>query len=149
MVRTYYAVKNASTGMLCCVALVRTDVSEELNASFNGVTRISRTSVVSSWPILVTLMMEELCASETSILTRATRRNIPEDVILHSHRRENLKSYKLSCVPKYPQCISTPAHWCHLLINIIVFHIEWVAFCVCIHIFHFKPCLFRTYICIY
>jgi hypothetical protein len=26
-------------------------------------------------------------------LTRATRRNIPEDTILHSDRRENLKSY--------------------------------------------------------
>jgi hypothetical protein len=25
--------------------------------------------------------------------TRATRRNIPEDTILHSHRRENLKPY--------------------------------------------------------
>jgi hypothetical protein len=32
-------------------------------------------------------------SSETSILTRATRRNNPEDTILHSHRRENLKSY--------------------------------------------------------
>jgi hypothetical protein len=31
--------------------------------------------------------------SETSVLTRATRRNKPEDTILHSHRRENLKSY--------------------------------------------------------
>jgi hypothetical protein len=30
---------------------------------------------------------------ETSLLTRATRRNFPEDYILHSHRRENLKSY--------------------------------------------------------
>jgi hypothetical protein len=30
---------------------------------------------------------------ETPVLTRATRRNIPEDTILHSHRRENLKSY--------------------------------------------------------
>jgi hypothetical protein len=30
---------------------------------------------------------------ETSVLTRATRRNNPEDTILHSHRRENLKSY--------------------------------------------------------
>jgi hypothetical protein len=30
---------------------------------------------------------------ETSVLTRTTRRNIPEEGILHSHRRENLKSY--------------------------------------------------------
>jgi hypothetical protein len=29
-------------------------------------------------------------------LTRATQRNIPEDTILHSHRRENLKSYKFT-----------------------------------------------------
>jgi hypothetical protein len=27
------------------------------------------------------------------VLIRATRRNIPEDIIFHSHRRENLKSY--------------------------------------------------------
>jgi hypothetical protein len=32
-----------------------------------------------------------------SVLTRTTRRNIPEDTILHSHRRENLKSYSLGC----------------------------------------------------
>jgi hypothetical protein len=40
-------------------------------------------------------MVVAIYSSETSILTRATRRNISEDGLLHSHRRENFKSYKL------------------------------------------------------
>jgi hypothetical protein len=42
-----------------------------------------------------TLKSEEMCSSESSILKRATRRNIPEYCIAHSHRHNILKSYVL------------------------------------------------------
>jgi ABC-type transport system involved in cytochrome c biogenesis ATPase subunit len=63
-----------SSGMLRRVALKRIDVSEELCASIMKV-------------------MKALHSSGTLVLTRAIRRNIPEDGILYSQHSENLKSY--------------------------------------------------------
>jgi hypothetical protein len=97
----------ASSGMLCHVAVVRTDVSKELSASIIRVRRIGGLGTlavtsnrhtlvflrsvrrllvmanVPSSPILVTLMMEGLSSSETLVPTTATWCNIPDDAILH------------------------------------------------------------------
>jgi hypothetical protein len=50
-------------------------------------------NVVPSSRILSTLMMEATRSFETSVLTRAKLRNIPEDSGIRTHRREYLKSY--------------------------------------------------------
>jgi hypothetical protein len=78
----------ASSGMLRRVALVRTDVSKELSTSFTRVTRIGELGTM----LAVTSNRRRLRRNTNSILTRAKRRHILEHAILHSHRRENLKS---------------------------------------------------------
>jgi hypothetical protein len=77
----------AFSGMLRRVALVRTDVSEELSVSIIMTTigELGTTFAVTSNRRMlrrftkVFLMKEALISSETSVLTRATRRNILED----------------------------------------------------------------------
>jgi hypothetical protein len=74
--------KNRSFGGTC-----------RLHHQGDSVLRLLATANVHSSPIIVTLMMEAVRSSETSVLTRATRRKIPDGGILQSHRRENLKAY--------------------------------------------------------
>jgi hypothetical protein len=77
----------------------------------SSVRRLLVKADVSSSLILVTLMMVELSSSETSILTRATYRNISGDAILHSHSCENLKSYKFFLCLSNKEITSNMFRW--------------------------------------
>jgi hypothetical protein len=90
----------ASSGMLRHVALV-TDVSEELSASSIRVSRLGElgttlltANVVPISPNLVTLMKEGLSSSEMPVITRATRRKIPEDDILHRQTISHITNWR-------------------------------------------------------
>jgi hypothetical protein len=89
------------------VYLMRIDVSGERVASFSGYKNCERGTKLadqSASQLLTlflargfsTLKMEATLSSETPVLARPTLHHIPEVDILHSHRRENRKSYILN-----------------------------------------------------
>jgi hypothetical protein len=86
-------------------SFVRIDVSEESIASIFKMigigelrTTLAVTSNRSTLRRNLYLFMEVRSSSETSIITRVTRNNIPEDGTLHTHRRVNLKFCILCCL---------------------------------------------------
>jgi hypothetical protein len=98
--------RKSSSGMWHRVAVVWTDISKEHIASiFSLRTAITWLPVISCYS--PALKMEAMRFSETSVQTRATRCCISEDDILHSHRRETLKSYMLFHVKKKKSKILT------------------------------------------
>jgi hypothetical protein len=70
-----------SSAMLRRVALVRTDVSEEPSASFIRVTKIGELGTTQA----ATSNPRKLRRNTKSVLTGATRRNIPEDTTLYTY----------------------------------------------------------------
>jgi hypothetical protein len=109
-----------SSGILRRVALERTDVSDERSASIIRVTRIGELGATSSsvsrllvthnfipsWPILISLMMEVLRSSETSVPRRATRRNIREVGIFSAYEK-HVSLYIVTCLVECRRCYDT------------------------------------------
>jgi hypothetical protein len=125
--------RRPSSSISRCVALVRTEVSQERIACIIRVERISElgtmltvTSIlntlhiasgssqcssllvtaylISGSLILSTFMMEAISSTETSVLTRDTRRHNPEDDILLSHRIQDPQILLLRLSSKKIQC---------------------------------------------
>jgi hypothetical protein len=109
-------------------------------------------------------VLEARRSSETSVHTRSTRRHIPEDSILHSHRRENPKSYIIitySYIIWFSECdggsislLSDPSQSYHLLDCLLYFEKKnerrlMKPCCLCIRsclspIFVYSPIIFVT-----
>jgi hypothetical protein len=66
--------------------LLRSGLSEERILFLRSVLRFLVNAIfVPSSPSFVTLMMEAICSSETSVLTWATQRNMPEGGVLYQY----------------------------------------------------------------
>jgi hypothetical protein len=101
----------------------------------HGVTSQKMTCFLIPSSRIFTPVMEAIHSFETSVLTRATQRHIPEDGMLHSPGRENLKSYTCCLSPRIvprkdmftrrlPLCVHPHNIWVYEVILLSVCHLN-------------------------